>query len=164
MRKIFVSLALVASTFVFYNCKDSTTSESKNLTREISFSKQGELTLTKAGNDSVIAALDIEIADDEYKTQTGLMYRHSMEPEQGMLFIFPDSQQRSFYMKNTEFPLDIIYFNSNKEVVSIQKNAQPFNPASLPSEAPAQFVLEVNAGLTEKWNLQKGDFFRFTKN
>ena len=164
MKKIFISIAIVGSILTFYNCKDSSNSETKSLTKEISFTKDGELTIMKAENDSIVATLDIEIANDEYKTQTGLMYRHSMPNNQGMLFIFDDSQQRSFYMKNTEFALDIIYFNSEKEIVSIRKNAKPYDQTSLPSETPSQYVLEVNAGLSDKWNLNKGDKFQLSRN
>lgn len=160
MKKTLISIAIIGSLFTFSNCKDTASSDGKSLTREIAFTKQGELSLIKAENDSIIATLDIEIADDEYKTQTGLMYRRSMAENQGMLFIFKDSQTRSFYMKNTEFALDIIYFNSEKEIVSIRKNAKPFDQTSLPSEAPAQYVLEVNAGLSDKWSLTKGDKFQ----
>ena len=96
-----------------------------------------------------MARLDIEIADDEYQTQTGLMYRKSMNTNEGMLFIFKDEAPRAFYMKNTQFALDIIFINSNKKVVSIQKNAQPLNLKPLASEGEAQYVLEVNAGLTD---------------
>ena len=164
MKKIFISAAIVASLFSFYKCMDSKTSESKSLTKEISFTKEGELTLLKAENDSIIAKLDIEIADDEYSTQTGLMYRHSMAKNQGMLFVFKDSRQRSFYMKNTEIPLDIIYINSEMEIVSFQKNAKSFDETSLPSEAASQYVLEINAGLSDEWKLEKGDKIKFTKN
>jgi len=164
MKKILISAALVASMLSFYNCKDATTSESKNLTKEITFTKNGELSLLKAKTDSVIASLDIEIADDEYKTQTGLMYRNSMAPNHAMLFIFPKEERRSFYMKNTGIPLDIIYFNSKKEITSIQKNAKAFDETSLPSEAPSQYVLEVNAGLSDIWNLQNGDKIEFNRN
>lgn len=164
MKKILISVAIVASLFSLYNCKDNSNSENKSITKEITFTKEGELSLLKAENDSIIAKLDIEIADDEYSTQTGLMYRHSMAKNQGMLFVFNDSRQRSFYMKNTEIPLDIIYFNSQKEVVSIQKNAKPFDETSLPSEDISEFVLEVNAGLSDELKLEKGDKFQFTKN
>ncbi|WP_026450466.1 DUF192 domain-containing protein [Aequorivita capsosiphonis] len=163
MKKILISAALFASMLSFYNCKDATTSESKNLTQEITFTKDGELSLLKAQTDSIITTLDIEIADDEYKTQTGLMYRHNMAPNHGMLFIFPREQPRSFYMKNTEIPLDIIYLNSKKEITSIQKNAKAFDETSLPSEAPSQYVLEVNAGLSDTWNLEKGDMMKFSR-
>ncbi|AFL80089.1 hypothetical protein Aeqsu_0579 [Aequorivita sublithincola DSM 14238] len=163
MKKIFISAAIAASLFSLYNCKDTPKAESKSLTKEITFTKEGELSLLKAENDSIIATLDIEIADDEYSTQTGLMYRHSMDGNQGMLFIFDDSLPRSFYMKNTEIPLDIIYFNAKKEIVSIQKNAKSFDETSLPSEAASQYVLEVNAGLSDRWKLGKGDRIKFTK-
>lgn len=164
MKKILISTFIFLSILSFYNCKDNTKSESKNLTKEILFTKQGELTLLKAETDSIISKLDIEIADNEYKTQTGLMYRNSMEENQAMLFIFPDEQKRSFYMKNTEIPLDILYFNSEKILMSLQKNAKPFDQTSLPSETVSQYVLEVNAGLSDKWNLEKGDRFEFMRN
>ncbi len=164
MKKILISAAIVASLFSLYNCKDNTNSENKSLTKEIKFTNEGELYLLKAETDSIIVKLEIEIADDEYSTQTGLMYRHSMDENQGMLFIFNDSRQRSFYMKNTEIPLDILYFNSEKEVISIQKNAKPFDETSLPSDAASQYVLEINAGLSDKWKIEKGDTFQFTKN
>ncbi|SRX54477.1 DUF192 domain-containing protein [Aequorivita sp. CIP111184] len=164
MKKILVSAAIAGSILTFYNCKDNTNSESKSLTKEIKFTNEGELYLLKAESDSIITKLDIEIADDEYSTQTGLMYRHSMAENQGMLFVFNDSRQRSFYMKNTEIPLDILYFNSEKEIISIQKNAKPFDETSLPSDAASQYVLEVNAGLSDKWKLEKGDKIQFTKN
>ena len=117
----------------------------------------------KSGTDSIIATLDIEIADNEYKTQIGLMYRNSMEKDQAMLFVFPDEQRRAFYMKNTEIPLDIIYFNSKKELLSIKENARPHDETLLPSDSPAQYVLEVNAGLSKLWNLEEGDTFEFTR-
>ena len=162
MKKIFLSAALLGTTLTFYNCKDQSSSEEKSLTKEITFTKEGELQLMKAGTDSIIASLDIEIADDEYQTQTGLMYRNSLGKDQGMLFVFKDVQRRSFYMKNTKIPLDIIYLNGDKEVVNIQKNAKPFDETSLPSEAASQYVLEVNAGLTDAWNLKNGDRIRFS--
>jgi hypothetical protein len=131
---------------------------------EVKFQKEGELQLKKAKTDSLLASLDIEIADDDYQTQTGLMYRHSMAANRGMLFIFPESEMRSFYMKNTQFALDIIYIDENKSIVSIQKNAKAMDEGSLPSEAPAKYVLEVNAGLSDAWGLELGDLAVFDLN
>lgn len=128
----------------------------------IEFKKEGELIL-KTSNDSIIKNLDIEIADDDYQTQTGLMYRDSMEQHQGMLFIFPEADYQAFYMKNTKFPLDIIYIDADKTIVSFQENAQPYSEASLPSNAPAKYVLEVNAGLAEAWQLEVGDKIEYTR-
>jgi uncharacterized membrane protein (UPF0127 family) len=66
-------------------------------------------------------------------------------------------------MRNTQIPLDIIYFDVNRTIVSIQKNAKPFDETSLPSEGPAKYVLEINAGLSSEWKLEKGDKIQFTK-
>jgi uncharacterized membrane protein (UPF0127 family) len=67
-------------------------------------------------------------------------------------------------MKNTKIPLDIIYINADKKIVSIQKNAKPLDETSLPSEAPAKYVLEINAGLSDQWNLQSGDKIDYFEN
>lgn len=129
---------------------------------EISFTKEGELTLFKTTTDSTKVLIDIEIADTDYDIQTGLMYRNSMEDNQGMLFVFDDVTERSFYMKNTKIPLDLIFIDGNHTIVSFQKNAKPFDESSLPSNAPAKYVLEINAGLVDTWNLSVGDSISFT--
>lgn len=146
----------------FSSCKKERQS-SKIKEVKITFKKEGELQLKKGESDSLLANLDIEIADDEYSTQTGLMYRKSMGTNQGMLFIFPNTDYRSFYMKNTEIGLDIIYIAEDKTIVSIQKNAKPFDETPLPSEGAAKYVLEVNAGLSDDWTLEKGDIIEFSK-
>ena len=153
-------VVVVLIVFIFFSCKE----EQKTITtpqQDISFTKEGELKLYKKTTDSVIATLAIEFARSDYETQTGLMYRKSMTNEQAMLFLFEDEQPRSFYMKNTLIPLDIIYLNKDKAIVSIQKNAKPLNEASLPSKKPAKYVLEVNAGLSDVWNLSEGDYIDF---
>ena len=159
MRRIVLAAAVIAAILTTNSCKK--TQEKQSLTKEVSFKKEGELSLMKAETDSVVATLDIEIADDAYETETGLMYRKSMQDDRGMLFVFDDEIRRSFYMKNTEFALDIIFINSKNEIVSIQKNAQPLDQTSLPSEAPAMLGLEVNAGLSDQWTLEPGDKIRW---
>ncbi|MGS2727858.1 DUF192 domain-containing protein [Psychroserpens sp. BH13MA-6] len=162
-RKLAILFLGWISLTLSYSCQDTRkSSEVKEVT--IAFEKEGELQLKTKDTDSLIANLAIEIADNAYETQTGLMYRKHMANNHGMLFIFPDSDNRSFYMKNTEIPLDIIYISEKKTIVSIQKNAQPFDETSLPSEGPAKYVLEVNAGLSDQWKLTKGDYISFTRN
>lgn len=127
---------------------------------EVSFTKEGELTILNEAKEP-ITTLDIEIADTDFDIQTGLMYRNSMLEHQGMLFVFKDEQQRFFYMKNTKIPLDLIYIDANKRIVSFQENAIPFDESSLPSNAPAQYVLEINAGLVNSWKLKVGDYVQW---
>ena len=67
-------------------------------------------------------------------------------------------------MKNTEFPLDIIYINKKKEIVRIQKNAKPFDNKSLPSSLPVLYVLEINGGLSDSWGITKGDVIEWIIN
>lgn len=85
-----------------------------------------------------------------------------MPANQAMLFIFPAERMQSFWMRNTYISLDIIYLDKDLKVVSIQKYAQPFNETSLPSEAPAQYVLEVNAGICDQYNIDKGSQLSYT--
>lgn len=159
---MYKKILFLFSLIVFLSsCKSEPKKEIK--TETISFTKEGELRIFKLASDSTSVAFDIEIAETEYETQTGLMYRPSMEADQGMLFIFPNVSVRSFYMKNTEFPLDIIYIGENQKIVSFQKNAQPYNENSLPSGAPVKYVLEINAGLSDNMALQVGDSISFNR-
>lgn len=146
---------------ILHSCKDEPKKAVK--TEPVTFKKEGELTLFQAASDSVLATLDIEIADNDYETETGLMYRQGMDDDKGMLFVFPDQAMHSFYMKNTEFPLDILFIKSDMKVASIQENAQPLSESSLSSKVPVQFVLEVNAGLVEEWGLKVGDSISYRK-
>ncbi|PKQ44736.1 DUF192 domain-containing protein [Confluentibacter flavum] len=153
-KNIVVYLSLGMLLHSISGCKD----EKKSIKQtEVTFTKEGDLTIFKIATDSTEISLDIEIADTDYDIQTGLMYRSSMKTNQGMLFVFDDVRERYFFMKNTQIPLDIIYIDDNKKIVSYQKDAKPFDETSLPSNIPAKYVLEVNAGLVDTWLLKEGD-------
>ncbi|MBT8284414.1 MAG: DUF192 domain-containing protein [Flavobacteriaceae bacterium] len=156
MKRAFYFLLIFAAVlYISGSCKEE--AKKSVSTAPVTFAKEGTLSVYRAESDSLLAALDIEIAESDYETQTGLMYRESMEQNQGMLFIFPEEAYHSFYMKNTRFPLDIIYIDKDLMVTSIVTNAQPMNETGLPSENPIMYVLEVNAGLTDRWQLENGD-------
>lgn len=159
--KILYAVALVTICLSLVSCKE----ESKKIitTAPITFTREGSLDIYRDQTDSLLIQLDIEIAETAYETQTGLMYRNSMEDGQGMLFIFPDVAYHSFYMKNTKFPLDIIYIDEQLKVASIIKNAQPLNESSLPSQVPVKYVLEVKAGLSDVWGIKAGDRIVFQR-
>ncbi len=114
-----------------------------------------DLIFSDAGKGS-LAKLRVEIAQDPEKRQQGLMGRTKIGEFEGMLFIFENDDERSFWMANTPVSLDIIFVNSKKEVVSIQKNAQPYSEESLPSFKPAMYVVEVNAGFCERHGVSEG--------
>ena len=158
----FGKIILLVFAIILVSCK--TESKQALKTETISFTKEGELAVLSSETDSIKANFDIEIAETEYETQTGLMYRKSMKEDRGMLFIQPTESLQYFYMKNTEIPLDIIYINSGMKIVSFQKNAEPFNENTLPSNAPAKYILEINAGLSDQLGLQVGDSISFSRN
>ncbi|MBX2871818.1 MAG: DUF192 domain-containing protein [Saprospiraceae bacterium] len=121
------------------------------------FIKEGELQFLLAERDSIVEEIDIEIADTPDTRTQGLMWRRSMEDNQGMLFIMEENEPQSFWMLNTYISLDIIYVNEHKEIVSIQANTTPQSTQSVPSGAAAKYVVEVNAGFAAEHGLEVGD-------
>ena len=162
MKTLVKNTIFVLVVLLVHTCKENEVKDTKDK-YVVNFKKEGLLHIKKADTDSIIKTIDIEIADNEFETQTGLMYREAMKLNRGMLFVFPDSRPRSFYMKNTRIPLDLIYLDSDKTVVRFQENAQPLDESSLPSNAAAKYVLEVNAGLVKQWQLEIGDKMSFNK-
>lgn len=127
------------------------------------FVKQGELEFLKKDTKNVISKIEIEIADDEAKTQQGLMYRKSMAENRGMLFIFPKPATHAFWMKNTLISLDIIFLDENKKIIKIHKNTTPLSLKDLPSGGLTLYTVEVNAGYTDKYGISEGDLVNFTR-
>jgi uncharacterized membrane protein (UPF0127 family) len=154
MKKIFIVLLILLG---LYSCGENVKTNQKQQTKteNFAFSKDTELQI-KDSLGETIAKFNIELATDAYKRETGLMYRKSMKPENAMLFIFEKEKPLYFYMKNTYIPLDIIYINTQKRIVSIAKNALPLDETTLPSNYPAKYVLEVNAGLADQLGIVPG--------
>ncbi|WP_394747035.1 DUF192 domain-containing protein [Spongiimicrobium salis] len=161
MKKGIYGFALIiACICTLTSCKEEAKKAMKTPT--IRFQKEGELLIHKKDNTTPIA-LDIEIAESDYETETGLMHRDQMAKNQGMLFIFEDVRMHAFYMKNTKIPLDIIFLDENLRIASFKKNAIPMDESSLSSEVPVQYVLEVNAGLVNQWGLKTQDSISFSR-
>jgi len=106
-----------------------------------------------------------EIADEPGEWATGLMFREDLDDDRGMLFVFPDDQERTFWMKNTEIPLDLLFISSENRVVEIMPTLQPCvaDPcARYQSRVTARYVLEVNAGTVALSGVEVGDVVDFT--
>lgn len=102
----------------------------------------------------------VEIAADDATRARGLMFRDELGDDRGMFFIFSREQPRSFWMRNTRIPLDIIYLDRDLEVVSIAADTPPCRTRrcpSYPSRGAAQYVLEINAGQAAALGLERGD-------
>ncbi|GEQ87158.1 hypothetical protein ULMS_26660 [Patiriisocius marinistellae] len=148
------SSILLLFVVLFSACNENKT---KVLTKEIAFSNDGRLTVYKQNTEEALHTFTIETAIGEYETQTGLMYRKSLPQDSGMLFMFDNEQPRSFYMKNTEIELDILYIDANKKVVKIYTKAKPMDPTSLPSGVPVKYVLELGGAVSSSRGIQEGD-------
>ncbi|MBN8735587.1 MAG: DUF192 domain-containing protein [Xanthomonadales bacterium] len=110
-------------------------------------------------------AFTVELAGTPAEQEHGLMERTSMPADHGMLFVFPDDEPRTFWMKNTLIPLDMLFFDAAHKLVTIQADAQPCkaDPCKLyPSNAPARYVLELNAGTAAKLGVHEGDVITFS--
>lgn len=106
--------------------------------------------------DNTSLDIAVEIADSDAERQKGLMERASLEG--GMLFVFPQEQELAFWMKDTLIPLDILYFDSRGQFVSVT-TMQPCKAdpcTTYPSAGPARFALEVNAGEAAAWGVGEG--------
>jgi len=107
----------------------------------------------------------VEVADDEAERARGLMYRDAMAEGHGMLFIHDGEEPQAYWMKNTRIPLDILYFNDARKLVAQQRDVPPCSLGdacpSYPSNAPARYVLELNAGEAERLKLADGADLRF---
>lgn len=103
---------------------------------------------------------DVEIADTDAERERGLMFRDVLAADRGMLFIHEREAPQAYWMKNTHIPLDILYFDNSRRLVSQQRDVPPCSLGdacpSYPSQAPARYVLELNAGQAQKLRLQDG--------
>ncbi|MEW9573622.1 DUF192 domain-containing protein [Rhodanobacter sp. Si-c] len=102
----------------------------------------------------------VELATNEAAREHGLMMRTSLAADHGMLFVFPDTAPRGFWMKNTLIPLDILYFDAERKLVSTQLDVPPCkaDPCPVyPSAGPARYVLELSAGTATRIGVRDGD-------
>ena len=100
-----------------------------------------------------------EVADNDASRSRGLMYRDSLKPGTGMLFIFPEEGRYSFWMKNMRFALDMLWISTNGEITSIMADVPPCGDGDCPGLEPraqARYVLEVESGFCAKHGLTTG--------
>jgi len=89
------------------------------------------------------------------------MYRQHLAENAGMLFVFKQPQHLTFWMKNTEIPLDMIFAGADDKVTGIIANAEPFSERQLSVDGDAEYVLEVNGGFAQRHRILRGDRLQF---
>lgn len=109
----------------------------------------------------------VKIANNDPERTQGLMGVSMLGKDEGMLFEFQDYKPRSFWMKNTLIPLDIIFINENNKIIKIHSNAKPCKTQTCPlytsNNLPAKYVLEINAYQAQEKNIQLNDTIKIQK-
>jgi uncharacterized protein len=108
--------------------------------------------------------LNVWVSENEKERNMGLSYRDSINRDEGMLFLFQEEIVPLFWMKNMNFPIDIIWINSQKEVVEITEKIHPETyPQTFSPSIPIKYVIEVNAGWCSENEIKKGDKLYYEK-
>ncbi|HEY4480168.1 MAG TPA: DUF192 domain-containing protein [Candidatus Paceibacterota bacterium] len=114
--------------------------------------------IVKIGNKT----LNLEIADMGEERVRGLSGRESLPANTGLLFVFEKEEKHGIWMKDMNFPIDIAWLDKNKQIIHIEHNVSPDTyPKIFTSNAPALYILEVNASFFEKSNIKIGDTAKF---
>ncbi len=118
--------------------------------------------VTIVGPDNQVrATVNVELAQTEAQRQRGLMYRRELPADNGMLFIFKTPVHASFWMHNTQIPLDMIFAGPGRRIIGIIPDAQPYSDAPLEVAGISKYVLEVNGGFAKRHGIKAGDRMEF---
>lgn len=153
-RKAGLALLLITfATILFYAVSQSNTGQERAV-----FLDETE---------EVKAEITYETAVSSEGKRIGLMNRTELGQNHGMIFVYDNADIRSFWMKNTLIPLDIIFLDSNKQIINIEKAYPELNTPDSEleryrSDAPAQYVIEVNQNFTDRHGIEQGDRAEFS--
>ncbi len=163
MYRTLVTCLLVCIISLGFGCKGKPESVPEKAEIKYVFRHDGMLDII--GQDTKVkATFKIEIVENQEEVMRGLKNRESMEPDQGMLFIFPQLDYYEFWMQDTYLPLDMLFMSADETVLQIVENAQPFSEERITPEKPNSYVLEINAGLAKKLNITVGDKISWKRN
>ncbi|MGB0718923.1 MAG: DUF192 domain-containing protein [Bdellovibrionales bacterium] len=107
--------------------------------------------------DGKLYDFNIELALTQEQHARGMMYRTYMAENAGMLFLFGDERMRSFWMKDTLIPLDIIFIRHDGEIHHIHHSAKPQDETGITSKHPSMAVLEIKGGMADDLGIKDGD-------
>ena len=105
---------------------------------------------------SIPIAFSVRLAVNPSQHAYGLMFSLPLPAKSGMLFLFEDMKPRTFWMKNTPIPLDILFFDDNGGLVALILNAKPNTLTLRHSRAAARYVLEIGGGEASRLNIKVG--------
>lgn len=154
MRSIFIWLsALILIAFGTLYILSSESKKEKAVKQEVSTINYVKI------NDAII---EVDIASSDVERARGLSGRVSLGANSGMLFVFESPRLNMFWMKDMNFPIDIIWLDENKKIIYIKENLNPKTyPEVFGPEVKSSYVLEVNSNFTKKYNIKIGDIANF---
>ena len=112
-----------------------------------------EITLLPGKNRPPLS-FTVRLAETEAQRRHGLMFTPYLPERHGMLFVFDEAAPRQFWMKNTQIPLDMLFFALDGRLVNVVHSAVPFSLTNRNSAGPARYVLELNGGVAAKIDIQ----------
>jgi uncharacterized membrane protein (UPF0127 family) len=99
----------------------------------------------------------VEVVADDASRMRGLMYRNHLDDGHGMLFVFDETKDHSFWMKNTLIPLDMIFIGDDRRIAGVHANATPLSLTPISVGRPSRWVLEVPGGYAARAGIATGD-------
>ena len=99
----------------------------------------------------------VEVAETPAQMEQGLMFRTSLAPDAGMLFVYPQPTVATMWMKNTLIPLDMLFVDPRGRIVNIQQRAVPQSLDVISAAAPVRAVIELNGGTAARLGIELGD-------
>lgn len=119
---------------------------------------QKVLIQTQDGNEHVF---EVEVARTPEARKKGLMFREYLDEDKGMLFLYNKPETLNMWMKNTGIPLDMVFISGDGKIQKIEEKTVPYSLETISSDYKVSAVLEINSGLSEMYNIQKGDTVLF---
>lgn len=145
---------LVAATILASGCSPQPEARTPKVAGLDAMFERGALVIV--ANDGSRHDFDIYLATNFEQQRRGLMFVRDLPERTGMLFVYDDEATHSMWMKNTYIPLDIVFARSDGTISSVIRDTEPQSRRSLGSTEPVTFVLELNAGVTRRYNIGAG--------
>ena len=115
---------------------------------------RGQVRIETAGG---VRLFHVELAETSEQRSRGLMYRRTLAPDAGMLFLFPERERPTMWMANTWLPLDMLFLATDGRIVDIFPNTVPRSRLVISSPHPARMVLELRGGTARRLGIAPGD-------
>ena len=165
MKNIFkwflvAGLFIVLLFFIFFlkQNKESSSQVDVGASSQIKTLKASDIKYVKIAG----ITLKVDLALTAQAQEQGLSGRNNLQEDEGMLFVFDHADKYPFWMKDMNFPIDIIWIGEDMQVVYIEKNAEPASyPETFAPSQNAKYVLEVVSSFSQKNNLKEGDEVEF---